>query len=280
MNLNKRQVSEIIDRALAEDIGTGDLTTESVISEAKVGQAIILAKESGVIAGLDVARWVFQQLDTDIEFQSLVAEGTEVESRTEIAKVEGAVSSLLTGERLALNFLQRMSGIATKSAKYQKLVDLYDVRVVDTRKTTPNLRVLEKYAVQVGGGFNHRFGLYDTVMIKDNHIQAVGSIKEAVSRAKSNVAHTVKVEVEVEDLTQVEEALTAKADIIMLDNMSPNLMVQAVDLIGEQAIVEASGGITVETITEVAQTGVDVISIGALTHSISSLDISMDLKGD
>lgn len=271
---------QIIDDALVEDIGTGDLTTSSIIDADKEGQGTILAKEEGVIAGLEVAQLVFERLDDNINFEPLVTDGQQVESRTAIAKVSGRVAPILTGERLALNFLQRMSGIATKTAKYQELVANYNVRVVDTRKTTPNLRILDKYAVRVGGGFNHRFGLYDAVMIKDNHIQAAGGIIQAVKKAKVNLPHTVKVEVEAEALEQVKEALAVGVDIIMLDNMTPDLMSQAVDVIDNQAIVEASGGITADQITKVAKTGIDVISIGALTHTINSLDISLGLKED
>ncbi|AGB41101.1 nicotinate-nucleotide pyrophosphorylase [Halobacteroides halobius DSM 5150] len=280
MNLNKNKVIKIIKEALAEDIGTGDLTTQSTIKDNKLETGIILAKENGVIAGLEVAKLVFDCLDNDIKFEKLVTEGSKVKRQTPVVKVSGPIASLLSGERLALNFLQRMSGIATKTARYVELVADYDVRIVDTRKTTPNLRSLEKYAVRIGGGFNHRSGLYDAVMIKDNHIQAVGSITKAVKRARENVAHTVKIEVETEDLAQVKEALSVGVDIIMLDNMSSQLMAQAVELIGEQAIVEASGGITAETIREVAQTGADVISVGELTHTIDSLDISLDIKED
>ncbi|KXS45631.1 MULTISPECIES: carboxylating nicotinate-nucleotide diphosphorylase [unclassified Candidatus Frackibacter] len=278
MNLNKKKVLEIIDNAINEDIWTGDITTEAVVNEDCMGEGILLAKESGVIAGLEVAKLVFQSIDNEIKFQSLAAEGDYVKSGTEIAQVRGKAKSILTAERLALNFLQRMSGIATKTAKYEELVGDYDVRIVDTRKTTPGLRILEKYAVQVGGGDNHRLGLYDAVMIKDNHISAAGGIKEAVEKARTNVPHTMKIEVETESLDEVKEAVAVNADIIMLDNMSTGLMKEAVELVDNQTIVEASGGITAATIKEVAATGVDVISLGTLTHTIKSLDINLDLK--
>ena len=278
MNLNKKKVLEIIDNAINEDIWTGDITTEAVVNEDCMGEGILLAKESGVIAGLEVAKLVFQSIDNEIKFQSLAAEGDYVKSGTEIAQVRGKAKSILTAERLALNFLQRMSGIATKTAKYKELVGDYDVRIVDTRKTTPGLRILEKYAVQVGGGDNHRLGLYDAVMIKDNHISAAGGIKEAVEKARTNVPHTMKIEVETESLDEVKEAVAVNADIIMLDNMSTGLMKEAVELVDNQTIVEASGGITAATIKEVAATGVDVISLGTLTHTIKSLDINLDLK--
>ncbi|MGM0369819.1 MAG: carboxylating nicotinate-nucleotide diphosphorylase [Bacillota bacterium] len=278
MNWNNFKLKEIIKNALEEDIGTGDLTTTTLIPANQTSQAVIKAKEAGVIAGLEVAKLVFRSLNTDIEFQSLVEEGTEVTATTKIAQISGATADLLRGERVALNFLQRMSGIATQTKQICDLVADFDLRIVDTRKTTPGLRILEKYAVRVGGGFNHRQGLYDAVMIKDNHLQAVGSIERAVAKVRSNLGHTVKIEVETENLAQVKEALQARADIILLDNMKLEVLESAVDLIGERAIAEASGGINTTTVQEVAQTGVDVISIGALTHSSSSLDISLDLQ--
>lgn len=278
MNWNNFKVEEIIKNALREDVGTGDLTTSTLIPANQTSQAVIKAKEAGVIAGLEVAKLVFRSLNTDIEFQSLVEEGTEVTATTKIAQISGATADLLRGERVALNFLQRMSGIATQTKQICDLVADFDLRIVDTRKTTPGLRILEKYAVRVGGGFNHRQGLYDAVMIKDNHLQAVDSIGKAVAKVRSNLGHTVKIEVETEDLAQVKEALQARADIILLDNMDLEVLESAVDLIGERAIAEASGGINTKTVQEVAQTGVDVISIGALTHSSSSLDISLDLE--
>ncbi|SJZ52340.1 carboxylating nicotinate-nucleotide diphosphorylase [Selenihalanaerobacter shriftii] len=278
MNLNKEEVLKIIDNALEEDLWTGDITTEAIIDKSRQITGTFLAKESGVIAGLEVVKMVFKKVDSKLNFKFLIDEGTKVEAGEEIAEISGVASSILTGERLALNFLQRMSGIATKTAKYKKLVTDYDVRIVDTRKTTPGLRILEKYAVRIGGGSNHRLGLYDAVMIKDNHIRAVGGIKEAVKRAKANIPHTMTVEVETEDLADVKEALEARADIIMLDNMSSKMMKEAVELIDGEAIVEASGGITNETIAEVAATGVDVISLGTLTHTINSLDISLNFE--
>jgi nicotinate-nucleotide pyrophosphorylase (carboxylating) len=278
LNWNNFKLETIIKNALEEDIGPGDLTTTRLIPASQTSQAVIKAKEAGVIAGLEVAKLVFNSLNTDIEFQSLVEEGAEVTATTKIAQINGATADLLRGERVALNFLQRMSGIATQTKQICDLVADFDLRIVDTRKTTPGLRMLEKYAVRVGGGFNHRQGLYDAVMIKDNHLQALGSIEEAVTKVRRNVAHTVKIEVETEDLAQVKEALQAGADIILLDNMKLELLESAVDLIGERAIAEASGEINATTVQEVAQTGVDVISIGALTHSSSSLDISLDLQ--
>ncbi|MBM7624969.1 carboxylating nicotinate-nucleotide diphosphorylase [Sporohalobacter salinus] len=280
MNLNKKEVIKIINTALIEDIGTGDITTEAVFDNSKQVRGQLIAKEEGIIAGLEVVELVFKQIDSSIQYKIQIEEGSQVKVGTVIAAISGAADSILTGERVALNFLQRMSAIATKAAEYTSLVADYDVRIVDTRKTTPGLRLLEKYAVRLGGGNNHRFGLYDAVLIKDNHIQAVGSIKKAVKKAKIRIPHTMKIEVEVETLAEVKEALSAGADIIMLDNMSPELMVEAVDIIGSQAITEASGGITADTIIEVAKTGVDIISLGALTHTISALDISLSLGSD
>ena len=277
LNLNKLQLDHIIERALKEDIGTGDLTTEILIDQQQKGQGIIKAKEAGVIAGLEVAERVFAVVDSEIEFTTLVNEGVEIEASTKIAEVTGSTASILTAERVALNFLQRLSGIATTTKKFCDLTAEFNVRIVDTRKTTPGLRILEKEAVKLGGGFNHRQGLYDAVMIKDNHLKAVDSLSAAVHKVRSEVPHTVKIEVETETLDQVEEALAAEADIIMLDNMEVEVMKEAVELIDGQAISEASGGINSSIVVAAAQTGVDVISVGALTHSSNSLDISLDL---
>ena len=279
LNLNKPRVLQKIKMALEEDIGTGDLTTESLIDNDQISQGVIKVKEEGVVAGLEVAELVFSILDDEIEFEACVEEGARVKAGSKIAEISGATASLLTAERVALNFLQRMSGIATATRKFSDLVADFEVRIVDTRKTTPGLRILEKAAVHLGGGFNHRQGLYDAVMIKDNHLAAVESLGAAVDKVRNNVSHTVKIEVEAETLEQVEEALRAKADIIMLDNMKVNLMKEAVELINGRAIVEASGGINASTVVEVAKTGVDIISVGALTHSSNSLDISFDLVG-
>jgi nicotinate-nucleotide pyrophosphorylase (carboxylating) len=278
LNLNKERVLKIIDDALEEDICSGDITTISVVDKALPAKGVIKAKEAGVIAGLEVAKLLFQRLDPKLRFNLFVDEGDIVTKGEVIAEVSGSASSILTGERTALNFLQRMSGIASKTAKYRELLKDYDLKIVDTRKTTPGLRILEKYAVRLGGGRNHRQGLYDAVMIKDNHIQAAGGIREAVTKAKSNIPHTMKIEVETETLADVKEAMQAGVDIIMLDNMSSSLMKESVELIADQAIIEASGGITAKNIKEVAATGVDIISLGVLTHTIKSLDISLDIK--
>ncbi|MFO7843299.1 MAG: carboxylating nicotinate-nucleotide diphosphorylase [Bacteroidales bacterium] len=232
-------------------------------------------KENGVLAGLPIAELVFREIDDDIEFSILKDEGETVKIGEKVAEISGRTRSILKGERLALNFLQRLSGIATYTRRYVEEVEGTDAKIVDTRKTTPNLRILEKYAVRVGGGTNHRMGLYDAVLIKDNHIRSAGGVKEAIKKVETG--HMVKIEVEVESLDDIEEALKAGTDIIMLDNMEPSEMKKAVDIIEDSAIIEASGGIILENIREIAETGVDVISVGALTHQIRSIDISLDL---
>lgn len=275
--MNPFMIKDIVRRALEEDLGTGDITSESILTESFNIEAVFLVKSSGVIAGLPVVAEVWRQLDPEVIFTPLIKDGHTVAKGMEIAKVSGPVKSILAGERVALNFLQRLSGIATKTAQLVKLVEGYQVKVVDTRKTTPGLRILEKYAVLQGGGHNHRYNLADAVLIKDNHIAACGSISEAVKRAREAIPHTMTIEVEVEDETQVREALEAKADIIMLDNMDPAQMAAMVRLINGRAIVEASGNINESTIKEVAATGVDIISSGAITHSVNALDISLNI---
>ncbi|CAJ1004572.1 MULTISPECIES: carboxylating nicotinate-nucleotide diphosphorylase [Bacillales] len=275
---SKRELQRKIEEWLQEDIGFGDVTTMSTIPETAQGVGILYAKEAGVIAGLPVAQLVFETVDPTLSFTALVKEGARVEKGEQIAEVSGSVRSILSGERLALNLLQRLSGIATRTSEYAQAVSGTKARVVDTRKTTPGLRMLEKYAVRVGGGHNHRYALYDAVMIKDNHIKGAGGIAQAVASARAAVPHTMTIEVETETLDQVQEALDAGADIIMLDNMPLDVMKQAVTLIGGRAVVEASGGVTLDTIRSIAETGVDVISVGALTHSVKALDISLDLN--
>jgi nicotinate-nucleotide pyrophosphorylase (carboxylating) len=270
-------VKDIISCALKEDIGTGDITTLSIVSENYTTIGFIRAKEPGVIAGLSVAREVFIQLCPDISYQPRVKDGDRVVAGQLLARVEGDARAILTGERVALNFLQRLSGIATRTAYLTGLISGEKAKLVDTRKTTPGLRVLEKYAVRVGGGHNHRFGLYDAILIKDNHIKVAGSITGAVNRAKALAPHSMGIEVEVENLKGVEEAVAAGADIIMLDNMDLHEMKRAVELVGGRSLLEASGGVTEETIKTVAGTGVDLISVGSLTHSVKSMDISLDI---
>ncbi|KAF1085787.1 putative nicotinate-nucleotide pyrophosphorylase (carboxylating) [Sporotomaculum syntrophicum] len=277
MHINERLLNELIDRALTEDIGSGDLTTDSIVPDDIVAVGYIKAKQHGIVAGLPVARAVFKHLDPDLQFIPQVAEGAKISPGEVLVQLNGRARTMLTGERLALNFLQRLSGIATLTAALVELVQGYQVRIVDTRKTTPGLRQLEKYAVRVGGGHNHRLGLFDAVLIKDNHIKVVGGIKQAVASARSQVPHTAKIEVETEDLSGVQEALEAGADIIMLDNMDLHTMAEAVQLVKGRALVEASGGMSTQTIADVAATGVDIISVGALTHSATALDISLDV---
>ncbi|QXM07068.1 carboxylating nicotinate-nucleotide diphosphorylase [Crassaminicella indica] len=272
---NKFLVEKIIKDALIEDMSYGDTTTDLLIEEDAFSEAYMIAKERGVIAGLLVAQSVFKLLDETIEFDILKKDGELVEKGEKIAKVKGSTKNILKGERLALNLLQRMSGIASQSRRYADLVKDYKTRVVDTRKTTPNLRILEKYAVRVGGCHNHRFNLSDAVMIKDNHIKAVGGIKQAVEKIRENIPHTTKIEVEVTDLKELKEALDIGADIIMLDNMDIETMKRAVEITKGRALLEASGNITLERIKDIAKIGVDVISVGALTHSVKAMDISL-----
>lgn len=265
---------------LKEDVGSGDVTTGVTIPTGHESKGIIHAKESGVVAGMPVAQLVFEVVDPLLAFTPLVQDGQRVEKGTVLAEVEGSTHSILTGERLALNLLQRLSGIATRTRSFVDALEGLPVRLVDTRKTTPGHRMLEKYAVRTGGGANHRFGLYDAVMIKDNHIKGAGGIAQAVSRARKNIPHTMTIEVEAESLEQVEEALQAGADIIMLDNMAPDLMKEAVRRIKAKAPhvkTEASGNVNLQTVREIAESGVDVISVGRLTYSFENLDISLDL---
>ena len=276
--MNDWMVKEIIKRALEEDLGNGDITTRNLIAETQEGQGLFLAKASGIVAGLEVSATVFSCLEPAVQFTAFIHDGDEIKPGDRIARVEGKMSTLLSGERVALNFLQRLSGIASKTRNMAESIKYQHAVLVDTRKTTPGLRVLEKYAVRVGGAKNHRFGLYDGVMIKDNHIQAVGGIQKAVSTLRQKVPHTLKIEVEVENLQQLQEALEARADIILLDNMDAESMRKAVEIVNGQALLEASGGVNEENIVEIAKTGVDFISCGALTHSAPSLDISFKIQ--
>lgn len=265
---------------LQEDVGAGDITTATTVPQGHISRAVIHAKQDGILAGLAVAELVFHTVHPNLKFQPVAQEGQKLHKGDIIAEVEGSTHHLLTGERLALNLLQRMSGIATRTREYVDAIQDLPVRLVDTRKTTPGHRMLEKYAVRVGGGHNHRFGLYDAVMIKDNHIKAAGGITEAVNSARRQIPHTMTIEVETESIEQVQEALTVGADIIMLDNMSPERMQQAVHMIRQQAPhvkIEASGNVSLNTIYNLAATGVDIISVGRLTYSFENLDISLDL---
>jgi nicotinate-nucleotide pyrophosphorylase (carboxylating) len=261
--------------ALAEDVGEGDVTTDSIVDAEADGSAELLVKEPGVVCGLGIVEAVFRALDPDLLVEMLVEEGTLVESRTAVVRVSGSLRAILTGERTALNFLGRLSGIATLARRYVDEVDGTGVAILDTRKTTPGLRVLEKHAVAVGGGRNHRFALDDGVLIKDNHLRSAESIREAVERTRA--ATHLPIEVECDTLDQVSEALAAGADAILLDNMSADELRGAVSLARGRARLEASGGVTVENVRAIAETGVDEISVGALTHSARSLDVSLEL---
>lgn len=268
-------IDRLIEQALLEDIHTGDITTLALLPESHPASAKLIAKENMVIAGLATSARVFAILDRDIIFNACLHDGENAASGTVLATLQGDAAQLLMGERVALNLLQRMCGIATLTSSFVKAVTGTKARIVDTRKTTPGLRQLEKYAVRVGGGFNHRTGLYDGVLIKENHITAAGGITEAIRLARAYIPHTLKIEIETETLVQVDEALASGADIIMLDNMSLNDMRSAVIAISSQALVEASGGVNLERVRAIAETGVDIISVGALTHSPRAMDISM-----
>lgn len=276
--MRKFEIEKIIKNALIEDMNNGDITTENLVSDTDLCTAFMLCKEDGIVAGLNVSEMVFKIVDRDIEFIYKFKDGDRVKKGEIIAEIKGRTKSILIAERTALNILQRMSGIATITSKFVEKANPYGVRIVDTRKTTPGLRILEKEAVKLGGGHNHRYNLSDAVMIKDNHIKAAKGIKNAVNIIRNKISHTTKIEVEVEDLNGLKEALEAKADIIMLDNMSTQEMKKAVEINNKQAILEASGNMTLDRIEEVAKTGVDVISVGAITHSVKALDISLNIK--
>lgn len=276
--LHSLDIDHLIINALKEDMPLGDITTDNLIDAATVTKASLIAKQTGIIAGLDVAERVFKLLDKEISFKRKIEDGVQVQKGDIIAEIEGNARVLLKGERTALNLLQRLSGIATKTREFVDKVAGLPVKIVDTRKTTPGLRYLEKYAVKVGGGSNHRFCLSDGVLIKDNHIAAAGGISKAITLARNSIPHTIKIEVEVESLEQVQEALDSKADIIMLDNMGLEKMQEAIKLINKRAIVEASGNVNLNTVYDIACTGVDIISVGSLTHSVSAFDISMRIK--
>ena len=273
------QLDALIELALAEDIGTGDLTTEALFTKPAQVTARFVARESLVVSGLEVAARVFSRLDPSCRFKAKAKEGAVVTQGRHLATISGPVQSILTGERTALNFLRRMSGIATLTRSHVNALKGSRCRLLDTRKTTPGLRQIEKAAVRAGGGHNHRMGLFDGVMIKDNHILAAGSIAKAVTQARERIPPTVKIEVECENMKQVRQAIAAGADIVMLDNMSPSRMAKAVQWIQGRALTEASGRINLNTIRAAADAGVDYVSVGALTHSALAADIAMDLDG-
>jgi nicotinate-nucleotide pyrophosphorylase (carboxylating) len=272
------EVKPLIEFAFKEDIGTGDITTNSIIPDDLITKASMKAKAPGIIAGLNVAEYVFHLLDKNIIWEPLVSDGDRVEKGQIIVKIKGSYRALLTGERTALNFLQRMSGIATSTSRYVEAVKNFHTEILDTRKTVPGLRLLDKYAVKMGGGTNHRIGLYDMVLIKDNHIKVAGGIRNAVAQVRKTTGNDIRIEVETTNLEEVNEALEMKVDMIMLDNMTNQMMSVAVKKINRKAKVEASGNMTLERVKEVAETGVDYISIGALTHSVMAMDISMNIE--
>ncbi len=275
--LNPLLIADAVRAALIEDLGrAGDVTAQATIPATSVSNANFNVREDGVIAGLDFAREAFRQLDPSVKFEALVADGDPVTRKTIIAKVSGSSRNILSGERVALNYLGRLSGIASLAAKYVAEVRHTDAKIADTRKTTPGLRAFEKYAVRCGGGMNHRFGLDDAVLIKDNHIVAAGGVVEALRAAKKAVGHLVKIEIEVDRIEQLKQVIAEGADVVMLDNMSNDEMREAVKLVGGKIKVEASGGVNLTSVKAIAETGVDLISVGALTHSAKVLDIGLD----
>ncbi len=272
-------VERAVSAALAEDLGlAGDITTDATVPAGMQATAVIVARKPGVIAGLDVAEAAFRQIDPSVVFVSVKQDGDSVDSGDVIARISGSARSLLTAERVALNFLGRMSGVASLTRRYVDAVAGTKAAIVDTRKTTPGLRAFEKYAVRCGGGMNHRTGLFDAVLIKDNHIVAAGGIKPAIERARAHAGHMVKIEVEVDTLDQLDEVLAYKIDAVLLDNMAPAELAKAVKKIAGRARAEASGGVSLDTVAAIAKSGVDLISVGALTHSASVLDLGLDFK--
>jgi len=277
MELDWSKVDKIIDNALLEDIGTGDVTTDTLCPEDSRSKAVIRAKAQGVIAGNPIAERVFKKLSPDSEVTVLIGDGGSVIPGDVISRIEAPTRAILSGERLALNILQRLSGIATETSKYVKTCEGLSVKILDTRKTAPGLRLLEKYAVSAGGGRNHRMGLYDGVMIKDNHIALAGSIARAVETVRQKYGLGMSIEVETSNLAEVREALESRADVIMLDNMTLEEMREAVSVINGGALTEASGGVELDTVRGIAETGVDFVSVGAITHSARALDIALYL---
>ncbi|HEY5889227.1 MAG TPA: carboxylating nicotinate-nucleotide diphosphorylase [Acidimicrobiia bacterium] len=275
--INESLYREIVQLALEEDLGTaGDITSDATVPESTVAKAEFRTRRMGAIAGLEVAGYVFHVVDETVVFNARASDGDRVEKGAVVAVVSGSARSILAAERTALNLLARMSGVATQTSQLVDAVEGTKARIADTRKTMPGMRALDKYAVRMGGGMNHRFGLHDAVLIKDNHIAAVGSITRAIQAARARVGHTVSVEVEVESLKQLAEVLDSDVDIVLLDNMSPMELAEAVRMVDGAFSTEASGGITMENVREVAESGVDVISVGWITHSAPQLDIGLD----
>jgi len=274
----QKEIERIIITALAEDIGTGDITTRATVSRNKQGKAIAIAKDDCVIAGMDIFAGTFKIIDKKIKFKKFAHDGYPVKKGDVIAEISGRLSNILKAERVSLNILQRMCGIATLTAQYVKAVRGTRAKILDTRKTVPGLRILDKMAVRLGGGCNHRIGLYDGVLIKDNHIEASGGISAAVKAQRRHLTKSLKIEVETQNLNQVREALACGVDIIMLDNMRIPAMMKAVNLVAGRALLEASGNVSLKNVSAIAKTGVDFISVGALTHSVHAADISLKIK--
>jgi nicotinate-nucleotide pyrophosphorylase (carboxylating) len=274
-SIDQKEVFALISSALNEDIGSGDITTSSIVSSNRIGKAQLQAKSAGIIAGLPLLPLI---LGPKAKYQFYFKDGDKIKNGNILAEIEAPANLLLSRERVLLNFIQRLSGIATLTRKYIDKVKPYPAKILDTRKTIPLYRSLEKYAVRVGGGYNHRFGLYDQILIKDNHIAIAGSITEAVNRVRKTIKKPMLIEVETKNLKEVQEAINVKADIIMLDNMPIPKIKLAVNLIREQALIEVSGGVNLNTVRAITKTGVDMISVGALTHSAPALDISLEIK--
>ncbi len=279
-NTSHKEILRIIKNALAEDIGKGDITTAAIIRGKRRGQAKAIAKDDFIIAGIDVFRNTFLFLDDRIEFEALITDGKKVKNGETIAQVTGSLASILQAERVALNLFQRMCGIATLTEKFVEAVHSTKAKILDTRKTAPGLRLLDKMAVKIGGGFNHRMGLYDGVLIKDNHIAAAGGISAAVKAQKKSLTKKLKIEVETKNLLEVEEALNSGVDIIMLDNMPVDEMTKAVALVRGKALLEASGNVSLQNVARIAASGVDFISVGEITHSVRAADIALKIMAD
>jgi len=282
--IEKNEILALIKSAVAEDMGGyGDITSGYLIPEKNKSNGYIVCKEPGgaLLSGIDVAAYTFHEIDPEIKIKILKNDGDSLDFMDRVCDISGPAVSILKAERTCLNFIQHMSGIATLTGKFSMIASPYEVRVVDTRKTRPLLRKIEKYAVLCGGGFNHRFGLFDGILIKDNHIAAAGGVLKAIGSIRANAPHTLKIEVEVKDFDELEEALEGKADIIMLDNMAPKEMRRAVKLIREKredTIIEASGNVNLDTLEDICKTGIDVVSVGALTHSAPAIDFSLELE--
>ena len=274
----KHVIHKLLQLAFEEDVGTGDVTTQAVLTGDEVGKASAVAKADVVVAGMDVFKEAFLFMDQTIQFIGHCEDGLGVQKGNILAEISGNLSSILTAERVALNLFQRMCGIATLTRRYVDEVKETGAKILDTRKTAPGLRYFDKYAVRIGGGTNHRFGLYDGILIKDNHIEAAGGISHALDRVYRHLPHTLKVEIEVKNLQELEEALIAGADVIMLDNMTVEHMKKAVEIVNGRVPLEASGNVTLENVKQIAETGVDFISVGALTHSVPASDISLKIE--